>query len=560
MEYNKGILLLSLCTVLCWGRPDALPEALPDAEPEALADAEAQADPDPQYVGAMLPTMGVSVGGAQPLPFPIGVGGSAGQCSSLTDQCCGMVDQGCCISQSTFPPTFVQQPVQAVQQGQQCFTTYERKCRYANKPACQTYSKEFCENHPIKDCRYVQKREYVDVPVNECRLQNERQCFSYTGKECKPMGKIFNKTISWMDEELSPMSEKDVEKCHSVKTCKITERMETRTKKVPRQVCNKVPQPRRVCNSVPVPQPPQVVQTMSYRTEYRQQCYNIPKPVCKQVPCQYNVVATNICPTCQEPNMPGAGCGTPSCMQVGGVGSAATVINTAPVISQGSDMCGACRSQNVQMCTRMSTQCEMTTEQVCQQVPIQIPVPGTRTIPSPPKYEMKCDTQTDYVDQCRTVYEDQPHQVPVKQCQDGVEEKCFNYKVPDYTVTRKTESDVAKFETRECDIVDVDRQHCAMLPTRMDCTQRTVRRTVLIRQKVCDQTRMARYCNRIPYSQCFNTPGQECEMVPREVCRPTSTCLQNDYCNQCVQFANSGGFSQCSTSTCPNFVYPMYIN
>ena len=44
---------------------------------------------------------------------------------------------------------------------QKCFTTWERKCRYSNKPQCVTQTKEFCDTHKVKECRYIKKPEYI---------------------------------------------------------------------------------------------------------------------------------------------------------------------------------------------------------------------------------------------------------------------------------------------------------------------------------------------------------------------------------------------------------------
>merc|ERR1711981_485713 len=41
-------------------------------------------------------------------------------------------------------------------------------------------------------------------------------------------------------------------------------------------------------------------------------------------------------------------------------------------------------------------------------------------------------------------------------------------------------------------------------------------------------------------------------MVPRQVCQPGG-CSSSNQCNQCELFRNQGGFSSCSTGTCPNY-------
>lgn len=217
-------------------------------------------------------------------------------------------------------------------------------------------------------------------------------------------------------------------------------------------------------------------------------------------------------------------------------------------------MCGACRTQNVQMCTKTVQKCEMTYEDVCQQVPIRVPVQRTRVEQPPPRYEMQCNDITTSTQQCKTTYVDEPMQVPVKACESGVEEKCYTYEVPDQNVERVPESESVDFPSPDCTVEEAEKEHCTMLPTELVCKKTTERRGVLIRQRVCDRVRQARYCNILPFSYCMNTPGQECTMVPREVCQPG--CSQSTYCNQCSQFAGQGGFSQCSTQSCPNFYSP----
>ena len=46
-----------------------------------------------------------------------------------------------------------------------------------------------------------------------------------------------------------------------------------------------------VTSSTPYPNILQVPYT-DYKTEYKQQCYNVPKPVCQQRPCTYQVQVT----------------------------------------------------------------------------------------------------------------------------------------------------------------------------------------------------------------------------------------------------------------------------
>ena len=91
----------------------------------------------------------------------------------------GMAEQGCCQ-----------------EQGQKCYTVYERKCRYANKPVCQTMTREFCENYPIKQCRYTRTPESRPIPVKDSRTKREKKCWDYEGHECATKQATHNETFT----------------------------------------------------------------------------------------------------------------------------------------------------------------------------------------------------------------------------------------------------------------------------------------------------------------------------------------------------------------------------
>jgi len=219
-------------------------------------------------------------------------------------------------------------------QGQQCYTKWEQQCRYANKPVCQTQTREFCDTHPIKECRFIKKPEYINVPVNKCTPKMERQCFEYEGKSCKPTSNQYIANFTWTNDVLNDGAMRKVEKCHNVKTCKckITETTRQGTRKVPKRDCKPISKVVKDCASVPVPQQPYPVPYTDYETKYRQQCYQVPKPVCRMEPCSYQVQSQNICPTCTSPGVPGPACGD-SCGGAGGVvGGGVGVIGGGGVI------------------------------------------------------------------------------------------------------------------------------------------------------------------------------------------------------------------------------------
>jgi len=461
----------------------------------------------------------------------------------MMDQCCGMAEQGCCQ-----------------EQGQKCYTQYERKCRYANKPVCQTMTKEFCDTYPIKQCRYTRTPESRPIPVKDCRTKRENKCWEYEGHECDTKQATHNETFTWVNQDLEKLEDEEVEKCHTVTTCNITTVDEPRTRQVPKRVCEDVQKRRRECKSVQVQQPPYEVGIVNYRIEYKKQCYKVAKPVCRQKPCQYQVRQESVCPTCMEPNFPGIGCGTPTCQNPGvvmpqppaGGSGCGTSVHGGGTCGVGRDMCGVCRRQRVVTCSASTTQCENVMEEVCQQVPYRVAVPGTKTVQPPPKWEMKCDWVTDTIPQCRIEYKPEEYTVPVRKCEQGQAKKCFEYKVPKWEVKEKQMNETVSFPTNGCNIVTKTKKHCADVPTQIDCQERTVTRTVRINKVVCDREKMARYCHRVPFSHCKNVPGQECSMEPRQVCQPS--CPKTNYCNTCTQFASTGGFAQCQKPTCPNFI------
>jgi len=459
----------------------------------------------------------------------------------MVDQCCNMADSGCCVGG--------EQP----QQQQRCYTVWETKCQYANKPRCRKTTREHCQRHPIKSCRRVTETKNIVVPLRKCTPQTKRTCFDYDSKTCKMNVNNVVETINWTNENLQGGGTEMKQMCQNVRTCEIVEREESRTSRVPRQQCDNVPYTRKKCGSIQVPQPPIEVPTMEYRTEYKQQCYNVPKPVCRMEPCQYSVQQAPVCPTCIN-GSPGPDCNSQSgqCGGGGGSGSSCGGGSCGGGGRPPTDMCGNCRQQNIQMCTRMTQKCDMVNEQVCQQVPMRVPVPGKKMVPQPPRWEMKCEDITEHRQQCKTVYEEKTIRVPVKECKPGTTQLCEDYEVPKQEVQTSQESGTVTIAVENCDIVEEKKEYCANLPTEVLCSNTTMSKTVRYQRLVCDRQNFRPYCKQFPESNCENMPGQHCEQVPRQVCQ--SSCVQSNECSQCAQFASQGGFQACQTQTCPNFI------
>lgn len=539
--------------VLVSANPEAEPSAQPSAEAEASPDGNAEAQsyqyswsssssssqnnnmfPMTAQRPAVLPAAVPGAGGswsdssaslASSSSSSTGLTNwaSSGQCGQKMDECCNMADQGCCVNE-----------------GQKCYTVWEKQCQYVNQPQCQTTYRTKCANVLTKGCGHKDIFRDVEFEVNDCQVKTEEKCWPYDKKICQPKMQDFNETFTWTNERLEGGSQ-PAEICAKVRKCNIEETMETKTRRVPKQRCEDIPINRPVCRVETVQDPPRTQTT--YTTEYRQQCYNVPKPVCKMRPCQYAVQTQQICPITNQPLTPGSPCGGgDACGGGGGCGGAPA---PAP------DMCGACRQQNVQMCTKMTQQCETVMEKVCQQVPIR--VPKQVTVPSPPRYVKQCDTVTETRKQCRTEYVEEQEQVPKKTCNNVLVEKCEPYSVPNTNVVPDEISGTKIFTgIKSCEIATQPAQHCARLPTKEICEPRKVRRRVKIRATVCDRKSYNKVCKRFPDEVCRNSGGQVCQNVPREVCQPS--CPQTNLCNSCQSFQVTGGFEQCQQPTCPNYI------
>ena len=113
----------------------------------------------------------------------------------------------------------------------------------------------------------------------------------------------------------------------------------------------------------------QTISVTKWKIEYRQQCYEIPKPKCYLEPCTYDVVVEPVCPVC--PDLPGPGvCPSPTCQRPLGVAAGGVQVGGGRI--GGGDMCGNCRQQNVQKCTKLTQKCKTVMEKVCQSVPIKV--------------------------------------------------------------------------------------------------------------------------------------------------------------------------------------------
>jgi len=437
----------------------------------------------------------------------------------MVDQCCGAAKEQCCLG------------------GQKCYTYYETKCERVDQPFCTRRTQEFCDTEMLPDCRTTKETKYTSVPHKVCQPKMERKCFDYEVTGCQPKRKTITKTFTWDEQELEKTGERKVRKCHPVKTCTIKNVPYSKTIQVPEQKCEDIPVPKQECRSIPIPGRARQVPQTAYRTEYTQRCYTVNRPRCTQAP--------------QD-------CTNTGCQNYGDVCSTHQF--------QQQDVCadggGYCQQVQMPQCFQSATQCQtgsdqccqMSQEKVCQQVPKRVPFTTYTTIQEPTTYRQECNTVQTTRRQCRTIYK--PKAIPMnrKVCDNSVENKCYDYTIPEVIVKPVTDSEDVKFDTMDCEKTTATRKYCVDLPTSQTCRDQNVQRGVVIHKKVCDRRRPTKFCTQIPVSECQSNSGQQCYQVPKQVCQPA--CSQSSNCQQCQNFIGQGGYGQCPQSTCPNFYPP----
>merc|ERR1712029_974873 len=109
------------------------------------------------------------------------------------------------------------------------------------------------------------------------------------------------------------------------------------------------------------------------------------------------------------------------------------------------------------------------------------------------------------------------------------------------------------FVSRKCSFRNVTEEFCQTFPQAdYKCSNsRPSQREYILNKVVCKEQKDVKFCMNIPEGECENVPDQKCRVVPRQVCQPG--CSTSNMCNQCDSFRNQGGFSSCSTGTCPKF-------
>merc|ERR1719192_1611196 len=276
----------------------------------------------------------------------------------------------------------------------------------------------------------------------------------------------------------------------------------------------------------------QVVGRTTWRTEYQQRCYNVPKQVCSTTPCgsQGCGPGNDVCSAtdytwnerCARPS----GAQTP-CGSCGSTGTCEDSCSEPRRTAQGS-VCQRVKEAscygNLASCETPGQKCCRTTyERVCQQVPTRVPVMVNMTIPGRPIRKQDCQmverTIPRYKTEMQTRNETRTRQV----CEPKMEERCVNFTLPSFEKVNVDMKEKVELGSIQADIRESNRTKCLNIPrAKVTCMSSKVNKRFVVNKVVCDQRRKTNVCRSIPWSQCTPGSGQECRMMrPASPVRPT---------------------------------------
>jgi len=464
-----------------------------------------------------------------------GQGYNPGGSTCPRDQCCGMDTENCCLG------------------GQKCFNYYEQVCENVRQDRCQVHHTEFCKDHEIPYCRVERKTQAAEVPVQRCTLTTLRHCFTYKEENFNMKTEPYAHDVEWVNEKLQKSDEAVEEECKEVKACSMKEVEEVKTRQVPVRVFDRnETRNDRVCTDRWETGEEQVVGRTTWRTEYQQRCYNVPKQVCSTTPCgsQGCGPGNDVCSAtdytwnerCARPS----GAQTP-CGSCGSTGTCEDSCSEPRRTAQGS-VCQRVKEAscygNLASCETPGQKCCRTTyERVCQQVPTRVPVMVNMTIPGRPIRKQDCQmverTIPRYKTEMQTRNETRTRQV----CEPKMEERCVNFTLPSFEKVNVDMKEKVELGSIQADIRESNRTKCLNIPrAKVTCMSTKVNKRFVVNKVVCDQRRKTNVCRSIPWSQCTPGSGQECRMVQRTRCVPV--CNKSPECTRCDQLRQSGQLDQ----------------
>jgi hypothetical protein len=461
------------------------------------------------------------------------MGGGGSNCQ-MTNQCCGMEKQQCCM--------------QGMQK-QNCYTVWDRQCQEGNLK-CPVTTEEHCHTVTLPDCRIEKEVISRSFPMSNCVQKSKKLCFDYEAQICDGKTKQVTQTITWENQKLKKVNETIENHCINVqsKDCKnITINVPvTKNVRKERVVNDTVPS----CNFVSVRMPDRKAIVTVMKTVNRPMCYNIQVPICSTSTCVttgYCVFGTSVCSNdefntvsvCPEAANGGLQPpGNSGCQQV-----QQPVCYGQHQQQQPQQICNV----NYQQC------CSYKSKKICKNVPQRVPMQVEQTMPGGTRWEKKCSPNP----VSRTEYYWEPVTTMVPQlkidCQPITKQECHNYATPNYVVVNEKKTDDVEVSVSTCETKVEKKEFCTMVTdAETICTDSTMTKGFQITKIRCDRQFQQQQCFTLPVARCSKTQPN-CQMVPRQVCQPT--CSLSQYCLTCDNFRQGPGFGSCPTSTCGQY-YP----
>jgi len=571
----------------------ALSQAEPEPDPEAQAEAEPQADPQNYGTGPILapqppiygrpdygggqPDFGggrPDYGGGQPdygqPPFgyppvydnpdpgfgrpDMGLypgGGSnkpdynpsgkpdynpGGNTCGLTDQCCGMDKENCCLNNRPGAP-------------QQSYTVWERQCDTDSQLQCPVSVMKKCYPIRVPNCRLVTDVVSRTFKSKKCIPKPMRKCFDIQVQQCKMGSREVVEEIPYKNQELQKTGTDSKEYCYDFPTKDCTNTTQTITQRYPVQKIKTINETRQQCQMVQKRQPSRQITVTVTRPQYKQMCYDMPVPKCSQTPCQQagqcssgtsacsnqQFNTATVCPQAQ-PGQPKPPYASGGCQQV-----------QQPACNMGPQpqTCG----QDYQQC------CRTETRKVCRTVMQRVPQQVQQTIPGGVSWVQDCRPVTYQRTVPYTEWETRTIEKPKYNCRDVTKKECHTLTQDEYDVTTVDVKGNVTINLPTCEPETKTINKCISIPDgQVECINDTVEKYIKITSQVCDGEKVIQKCFKNAVAQCYQSQVPNCRMVPREVKVPT--CSQSNLCNTCNSFIQNPqqGFGSCPSSSCPNYI------
>lgn len=397
-------------------------------------------------------------------------------------------------------------------------------------------------------CRVVRVPQQARITVQGCVKRAKRQCFKYQREICNSYPESFMYNVTWQNDRLEETSVENIEECKTVDACKIVQEVKEEERVVDKQICNQTrTEQKEQCTMEYSRSPDEVRQQTTFKVDYQQRCFNVPRQICDTNSCttQGCMNGGSVCSandyTYQQR------CATVvgnQMRQQGSCGSQAMPTNGGSCSSQNGNVCqdvkeAACYGPTASCQVPSQQCCRMVQQKVCQQVPVRVPVMVNITVPGRVVPNRKCDTVDVEVPFCEIVQETIKENKTYDRCEMEKKEHCVPFELPTFSVIKNERNEKIDLRVTKCKKSVLEQEYCHVFPdAEVECRDKEETRQYILNKVVCDRERDAKICRTIPWSRCMAGSGQECEMVARQRC--VDSCSNNPACGKCDQMRQEG--------------------